>query len=171
MSLSPVFSDSPCQVLQQFPVPAAAPLFAEPQWSPIKPSTCFDTGTEVARWTPVPTALWSCESWRGQLETGRAVLPAAARGSQVRNGLTTIPLFLQHLSILILSWFGDEWRGPQDSPDGGQPGWRLELWEEGKDTPEPVCGSCPAPSLAETQAKEMAGCRKDLVLTLRVTAV
>lgn len=167
MSLSPVFSDSPCQVLQQFPVQAAAPLFAEPQWSPIKPSMCFDTGTEVARWTPVPTALWSCESGRGELETGRAV-PATAPGSQVRNGLTTIPLFLQHLSILILSWFGDEWKGPRGSPEGGQPGWRLE---EGKDTPEPVCGSCPAPSLADIQAKEMAGCRKDLVLSLRVTAV
>lgn len=106
MFLSPVFNDSPFQVLQQYPVHAAAPLFAEPQWSPIKPSMCFDTGTEVARWTPVPTALWSCKSQRGELETGRAVQPAAAWGSQVRNGLTAIPLFLQHLSILVLSWFG-----------------------------------------------------------------
>lgn len=70
MSLSPVFNDSPFQVLRQYPVQVAAPLFAEPQGSPIKPSMCFDTGTEVARWTPVPTALWSRESRRGELETG-----------------------------------------------------------------------------------------------------
>lgn len=44
------------------------PLFAGLLWSPIKPSICFDAGTNVARRTPVPQHFGPArageESWK-----------------------------------------------------------------------------------------------------------